>query len=137
MPDPALEIRALHQVALGSSNLSRSVAFYRDVLGLPLVARFESPDLAFFALGATRLLIEQAEAPEPGSAALYLEVDDLARSHEALASRGVVFDSPPHLIHRDDAGTFGAAGTEEWMAFFRDPDGNAIALTARYSEPQR
>ena len=28
-------------------------------------------------------------------------------------------------------GVFGPPGTEEWMAFFRDPDGNALALASR------
>jgi hypothetical protein len=35
------------------------------------------------------------------------------------------------LIHKDDAGTFGAPGESEWMAFFRDPSGNMLALAAR------
>jgi hypothetical protein len=36
-------------------------------------------------------------------------------------------------VHRDDAGTFGAAGAEEWMVFFRDPDDNIVALVERRS----
>jgi hypothetical protein len=45
-------------------------------------------------------------------------------------ARGVTFDSGPHLIHRDDDGTFGRVGAETWMAFFKDPDGNVLALSA-------
>ena len=41
---------------------------------------------------------------------------------KALAERGVKFQGAPHLIHRH------ADGTEEWMAFFEDPDGNYLAL---------
>lgn len=37
----SLSLDTLHQVALGSSDLTRAVAFYRDVLGLELIARFE------------------------------------------------------------------------------------------------
>jgi hypothetical protein len=43
----------------------------------------------------------------------------------------VTFDGPPHLVHRDEAGQFGDAGDEEWMAFFRDPDDNIVALVER------
>ena len=39
------------------------------------------------------------------------------------------------LIHRDDDGVFGPPGTEEWMALFRDPDGNALALASRIARP--
>ena len=35
------------------------------------------------------------------------------------------------MIHRDDAGRFGKKGTEEWMAFFKDPSGNILALVSR------
>jgi hypothetical protein len=35
------------------------------------------------------------------------------------------------MIFRDEAGTFGGAGEEEWMAFFQDPSENTLALAAR------
>ena len=35
------------------------------------------------------------------------------------------------MIHRDDTGTFGEKGGEEWMAFFRDPCGNLLAVAER------
>ena len=40
------------------------------------------------------------------------------------------FEHEPHLIFRDDDGTFGEAGAELWMAFFRDPDGNLLAIAS-------
>jgi hypothetical protein len=43
----------------------------------------------------------------------------------------VTFDAAPHLLHRDDDGQFGNAGEEEWIAFFRDPDENVVALIER------
>ena len=45
-----------------------------------------------------------------------------------LAAAGVAFEDEPHLINRDDAGLFGAPGTEEWMVFFRDSEGNLVGL---------
>ena len=123
----SLALGPLHQVAQRATDLDRSVAFYGGVLGLVLIARFEPPGLAFFRLGETRLLLEGL-AP---STTLYLRVADISAAHEELCRRGVVFEDEPHLIHRDDDGRFGAAGQEEWMTFFRDPDGNLLALAAR------
>jgi catechol 2,3-dioxygenase-like lactoylglutathione lyase family enzyme len=125
MPEPG--IRALHQVAHRTTDLDRSIAFYRDVLGLRFLARVDPPGLAFFDLGNTRLLIERGEH----SAILYLAVPDIEAAHESLTAWGVHFDTPPHLVHHDVDGTFGPAGEEEWMAFLRDPDDNVVAILER------
>jgi catechol 2,3-dioxygenase-like lactoylglutathione lyase family enzyme len=50
-------VDGLHQVAQKADDLDASVAFYRDVLGLRLIARFDPPGLAFFELGGSRLLL--------------------------------------------------------------------------------
>ena len=57
-----LALRELHQVAVHSSDLDRSIAFYRDRLGAELIAKFEPPGLAFFRFGTTRLLLERNAA---------------------------------------------------------------------------
>ena len=124
-----VKLGALRQVALPSSDVRRSVEFYRDTVGLTFIAEFP-PGLAFFQLGATRLLIEQ-HGESPSAGALYFEVSDIDAAQSALAARGIRFESEPHLIFRDDAGTFGAPGGEEWMTFFKDPDGNVLALAER------
>jgi methylmalonyl-CoA/ethylmalonyl-CoA epimerase len=36
-----------------------------------------------------------------------------------------------HRIHVDDDGRFGAPGTEDWMAFFRDSEDNLAGLVER------
>jgi catechol 2,3-dioxygenase-like lactoylglutathione lyase family enzyme len=131
MAGPDFRIASLHQVALPCRDLSRAVAFYRDVLGADLIARFEPLGLAFFRMGEVRLLLDAAgEATRPGAGVLYFSVPDIARAHAALVAHGVAFDSPPHAIHRDEGAIFGAPA-EEWMAFFRDPDGNVLALAER------
>ena len=122
-----MQVTSLRQVAQRADDLDRAVAFYRDVLGLRLVARFDPPGLAFFDLGATRLLLEGGAPP----ALLYLWVDDIDAAYAELQAKGVDFEDEPHLIHRDDDGTFGAAGEEEWMVFFRDSEGNLVGLATR------
>ena len=123
----AAALKRVHQVAQHADDLDRAVAFYRDALGLSLIARFDPPGLAFFDLGNTRLLLEKAAA----SVVLYFEVDDIDANHRSLVAAGVEIVAEPHRIHRDDAGDFGPVGGEEWMAFFRDSEQNLVALVER------
>ena len=121
----------LHQIAQRAVDLDRAVAFYRDVLDLPFVARFDPPGLAFFDLGGTRLLLEANASP----ALLYLAVDDLDGRCRDLEAAGVELVAQPQLVHRDDDGTFGPAGSEEWMAFLRDSEDNLLGLVERRAQP--
>jgi methylmalonyl-CoA/ethylmalonyl-CoA epimerase len=121
-------LQGLHQVAQRSLDLDRSIAFYGDVLGLPLVGRYDPPGLAFFDLGGPRLLLE-AGAP---SSLLYFGVDDIDVACDRLRERGVEFVDEPHLVFDDASGQFGPPA-EEWMVFFHDPDGNLLVLASRRS----
>ena len=118
----------LQQVALTATNLDASVDFYRDVLGLKFITRFDPPGLAFFSLGSGVRLLLSATASQ---ASLYFHVDDVDNAVKTLRGRGVRFLQQPQMIQRDDAGDFGKKGMEEWMAFFNDPAGNLLALVER------
>ena len=117
----------LLQVAQRADDLDRATAFYRDVLGLRLVATFDPPGLVFFDLGGTRLLLEKGAS----SAVLYLGVDDVGAEVERLKGAGVEIESEPHVIFTDEAGQFGPAGMVETMAFFRDSEDNLVGLASR------
>jgi methylmalonyl-CoA/ethylmalonyl-CoA epimerase len=119
----------LLQVAQHADDLDRAVAFYRDTLNGELIARFDPPGLAFFALGDVRLLLER-NAP---SALLYLAVPDARRSIADLRRAGVEIVADAQLIHTDADGTFGEAGTEEWMGFFRDSENNLVGVASRHA----
>jgi methylmalonyl-CoA/ethylmalonyl-CoA epimerase len=120
----------LRQVAQHVDDLDRAVAFYRDLLGLPLMARFDPPGLAFLDLGGTRLLLE----PTAPSARLYLAVDDLERRVEELRARGVEIVAEPHMLPTDDgsAGRKGAGRAKVRMAGFRDSEGNLCFLSEEH-----
>ena len=117
----------LHQIALKANDLDAAVAFYRDTLGLKLIARFDPPGLAFFDIDGVRLMLSASST----EGTLYFRVGDIDRAAAALEPRGVTLTQRPTMIHRDEAGQFGAGGAEEWMAFFRDPSGNLLALVER------
>jgi methylmalonyl-CoA/ethylmalonyl-CoA epimerase len=126
--DLSFALNKLHQVALLATDLDRSVTFYRDVLGLHYMDRYDPPGLAFFNLGSGVRLILSATSSK---ATLYFLVDDIESAFRVLAQRGVSFLHKPSMIHRDDEGRLGKKGTEEWMAFFKDPSDNVLALVAR------
>ena len=127
-----MAVAGIFHTGITVSDLDRSIAFYRDRLGSEFIAKFEPPGLALFRFGTTRILLER-NAP---LATLYFRVDDVAKAAEELRARGVVIDSGPSLIHVDDDGVFGAAHAEEWMAFFRDPDGNVLAVASQEMPPR-
>lgn len=122
-----MKVNHLRQVAVHVEDMDRAVAFYRDVVGLDFIARFDPPGLAFFALGATRLLLESG-AP---SSLLYLGVDDVAAMTDYLRDHGVTIESEPHVIHVDETGQFGPPGEVEEMSFFRDSERNLVGLSGR------
>jgi methylmalonyl-CoA/ethylmalonyl-CoA epimerase len=117
----------IHQVALGVHDLERAVAFYRDVVGLPLLHRFDPPGLAFFDLGGPRLLLEHG-AP---SSLVYLRVAEVEAEIERLRALGVTIEGEPHVIFEDRDGWFGDAHEAEVMAFIRDSEGNLVGIAAR------
>jgi DNA-binding CsgD family transcriptional regulator/catechol 2,3-dioxygenase-like lactoylglutathione lyase family enzyme len=111
--------RMIGQIARSVSDTAAAEKWYRDVLGLTHLYTFGT--LAFFDIGGTRLMLSQ-EGGAVKESLLYLKVDDIVAAQRTLESRGVKFTHAPHMIHRH------ADGTEEWMAFFEDPDGRPMAV---------
>jgi methylmalonyl-CoA/ethylmalonyl-CoA epimerase len=114
------------QVAQHADDLDRAAAFYELLLGGPPAARFDPPGLVFFNVGISRLLLERG-AP---SALVYFQVDNAASRVEELRASGVKVVGEPQVIfsHTDD--TLGPAGTDEWMAFIEDSEGNTVGLVS-------
>jgi methylmalonyl-CoA/ethylmalonyl-CoA epimerase len=118
----------LAQVAVTFRDVPAAVAWYRDVLSLPLV--FETNGMAFFAMGDVRLMMTAPSAPEydhPASV-LYFKVPDIQAAYAALEGRGATFEDAPHLV-----GKMGS--TEIWMFFVRDPERHLIGITEERAGP--
>ena len=114
-----ISLGPIGQIARAVGDIEAAKAWYGQVLGLTLL--YDFPGMAFFDLGGTRLYLQQAESPGPESI-LYFRVADIEAAHAALAAKGVTFGGPPRMIHRH------ADGTEEWLAFFSDPEQRPLAL---------
>src|SRR5215470_17490946 len=115
-------LNEIGQLALTISDLEKAVAFYRDILGLKHLFS-APPGLAFFAAGNVRLMLSRPEKvdSEKFSSALYFKVAEIEKVHEVLVSRGANFEVGPHRVAK-------MPDYELWMAFFRDPDQNLLAL---------
>lgn len=121
-------IGAVRQVALSAGrDLDVTLAFWRDVLGLRVHARYDPPGMAFIMAGDIRLLFTDGVP----AGTVYLDIAGLEAFHAEAKAEGVPFTAPPALVYRDSEGTFGQAGESEWMAFLKDPAGNTIGLVER------
>jgi methylmalonyl-CoA/ethylmalonyl-CoA epimerase len=114
------------QIAQHADDLDRASAFYEGLLGQPAAARFDPPGLLFFDVGGVRLLLDKGAPP----GLIYLGVDDVHQRVDQLRQDGVAIESEPHLIFTHDDETLGPAGSEEWMAFIRDSEGNLVGLVS-------
>jgi methylmalonyl-CoA/ethylmalonyl-CoA epimerase len=113
-------LSTIGQIAITVTDVDRAVAFYRDKLGMKLL--FQFPGMSFFDCDGIRLMISAPEKPrEAHSSIIYFKTTDIQQAHATLEERGVAFEGPPHMIARMPA-------HDLWMAFFRDPDGNVMAL---------
>jgi catechol 2,3-dioxygenase-like lactoylglutathione lyase family enzyme len=116
-----MRVERVDFVNVPTRDYERSIVFYRDVLGLPQNPRVSSE---FEAGNVTLALFDPTEAElefrTNGCADIALRVDDVAAAQAELEAKGVEF-----------------AGTRDsgvcHMAFFADPDGNALILHRRYA----
>lgn len=115
-------LSAIGQIAVPVHDLDRAVTFYRDVLGIPFLFQ-APPGLAFFDCKGVRLLLDVPASRnlENHSSIIYYQVEDIHAACEILQLRGVTFEQAPHLVAK-------MPDHELWMAFFRDPDANLLAL---------
>jgi len=117
----SIGISRLGQIAINVQQIDRATAFYRDILGLPLL--FTAGNLAFFDCGGVRLMLTLPEKPEfdHPSSILYFTVPDIVSAHWQMLDAGVHFEDTPHLIAR-------MPNHDLWMTFFRDSEKNLLAL---------
>lgn len=122
--DPTTRIGHVH---LTVSNLDRSLAFYRDVLGFDVTARY-GPDAVFLSAGGYHHHIglntwagRGAPRPPAGTTGLY-HFAILLPDRPALAA--VVRRVLDHGIELEGASDHGVSEA----IYLRDPDGNGIEL---------
>jgi catechol 2,3-dioxygenase-like lactoylglutathione lyase family enzyme len=113
------KLTAISNLMLGTTDLARSLAFYRDTLGLGVQG--EMPGFVFLNGGGIMLALSEAHAtlatPVAGGTEIVFGVADVTAAHEALTARGVEFLNTPRNVTGD-----------QWAANFRDPDGHLLSI---------
>jgi methylmalonyl-CoA/ethylmalonyl-CoA epimerase len=113
-------LSTIGQIGLTVTDIERAVAFYRDVLGMKLL--FQVPNMGFFDCDGIRLMLSGAEKPdEHYGSVIYFKVANIQQTYATFTERGLVFERAPHMVAR-------MPDHDLWMAFFRDPDRNLLAL---------
>jgi catechol 2,3-dioxygenase-like lactoylglutathione lyase family enzyme len=114
--------------ALGVSDIDRSIAWYRDVLGFEVIYKLDDWGWAELRSPITgvNVGIGQTEELAPrGGATLTFGVVDIRAARASLEAHGVAFDGEttevPGMVR---------------LATFYDPDGNTFMLAQRLDDPE-
>jgi catechol 2,3-dioxygenase-like lactoylglutathione lyase family enzyme len=121
---------------LGVRDLDRSIAFYRDTLGFGVRKLAGEQESALVEIGTEgRLLLYRSTFEHGQTTAAAIMVDDLDGSVDELRGRGLRFEEYdlPGLRTENGIATDGDMRT----AWFKDPDGNTLALSSESSEVMR
>ncbi len=143
-----MKVSGVHHTSYTVSNMERSLAFYRDLLGCEIIWEREITDqyfrdivafsdsvvkavelripgsdhiLELFEYAHPRGQTVDMSTNNPGNSHVAFIVEDLQAAYEELSAKGVHFKSPPVRI---DVG----ANTEAWGAYVVDPDGITMEL---------
>ncbi len=106
-------------VMLGVHDVTRSLGFYRDKLGLTV--QREIPGFAFLEAGAVTLCLSETAAKVRGQVVgageVVFSVEDVAAAYQALRGKGVQFTHEPRSVTPTTR-----------VANFDDPDGNHLSI---------
>jgi len=115
-----MAVKKLQNAYYVTAEMDRAVAFYRDVLGLPL--KFQDGERwAQFDAGGVNFSLSAPDEAATGArgAVVIFEVDDLDAARDRLV------DARASVLETRDMGTHGRLLT------FQDPDGNLVQLFQR------
>ena len=126
--------RAVGHTAIRVKDLDRSVKFYNETVGLPIIRQVQLPegDRIVFLPGFELWQIKEGESKIKPQDAKFLfhiglEVEDIESVVKDLESKGVKFSTPLSDLKFEDK----RIGVK--YAFFPDPDGIEIELAQWYT----
>jgi catechol 2,3-dioxygenase-like lactoylglutathione lyase family enzyme len=114
-------------ITVATKDYEAAAEFYGSVLGLPLSKRWGEMPAGEFETGNLTIAVMQSDAFgiefRANNHPIALHVDDVEKARGELEAQGVTF--VPETV---DSGVC-------HMAYFADPDGNALMLHHRYARP--
>jgi catechol 2,3-dioxygenase-like lactoylglutathione lyase family enzyme len=120
-----MKVTGVDFIAVPTRDVEKASAFYEDVLGLERSKQWGNMPAWEYETGSLTIALMQSDAFgmefNSHTHPIALQVDDVHAAREELESKGVEF--PADTI---DSGVC-------HMAFFADPDGNALMVHHRYA----
>jgi predicted enzyme related to lactoylglutathione lyase len=127
MPTRTQLITGTDFITVSTEDYDAAAKFYGEVLGLPFSKRWGQMPAGEFETGNLTIAVMQSDAFgmrfQANNHPIALHVGDFEHARSELEARGVEF-----MGEVLDSGTC-------WQAFFKDPDGNTLALHHRYASP--
>jgi catechol 2,3-dioxygenase len=115
-----IPILGIEEIAFEVKDLEASIAFYRDILGLPLESR--GPQQAWFRIGSQQLALFTRDRVGSGQHfALLIPPEKIESVRDALVAHGF----PEETMQQADG----------MSVYVRDPDGNKIELYGKSANP--
>lgn len=110
------------------SDLQRAKEFYEGKLGLTPSGGSEEAQVATYTCGeGSELIVYASEHAGKATATVATwEVSDLERLVDELSGKGIEFEQYDEPLETDERGIL--RSDEGLVAWFRDPDGNTIAV---------
>ena len=122
MTDTPTPIKSVGYVILFVDDMTRSVGFYRDTLGVPV--RFEDPNWTELDTAGTTVALHLAgddKASAGGSPELVFQVEDVLDTRTRLAEGGLAIEAPK-VVHEAGPDQVGVS------CLFKDPDGHTVSV---------
>lgn len=115
-------LSTLRQISYVVNDVQRMSEYFENTLRIKKL--FDAPGMSFFDLGGVRLMmtLPADNNAHLGNSVLYFAATDIDASVAALKLAGVVFEREPFMVAR-------MPDHEFWLAFFRDPENNLLALS--------
>ena len=114
-------ITGILQVAITVKEIDRATAFYRDILGLPLL--LTAPNMAFFNCGGVRLYLSGEKGSEHGgsNSFIYFRTPDVDALLADAKAKDVSIHQEPQIIAR-------MPDHDLWLMWIKDSEGNLLGI---------
>ena len=119
-----MSVESISAITLAVADMPRSVAFYRDKIGLSLLYGGESAGFTSFRVGPGYLNLVGSTAVVSWWGRVIFYVDDVDDLHRRLAAAGLHPDAPP-----------ADAPWGERYFHLKDPDGHELSFARPFSPP--
>ena len=123
-----LRTQGIAHFTLPVTDMARSVAFYKDVLGLELLRG--GKDLAFFRSGKDHIVLARTAAPpqptDPGATSRNVHQAFIVESRDFDSSLAFLASQNVDIVYQDERSEGSVFAGRS--AYFHDPDGNMLEI---------